>query len=141
MTHIALALTVLVAFVADTAAKDPSPTLTVRRSAYGPILFDGRGHALYAFTRDARGGRSTCYGACAKAWPPYVVRGPLSSGSGARRSRLGTVFRRNGTRQVTYAGRPLYYYGGDGRLQVKCQNVDEFGGLWLVVRGSGKLVR
>jgi predicted lipoprotein with Yx(FWY)xxD motif len=141
MTHIALALTTLLAFIAATAAKDTSPTLTVRRSAYGPILFDGRGHALYAFTRDARGGRSTCYGACAKAWPPYVVRGPLSSGSGARRSRLGTVFRRNGTRQVTYAGRPLYYYVGDGRLQVKCQNVDEFGGLWLVVRGSGKLVR
>ena len=141
MTHIALALTVLVAFVADTAAKDPSPTLTVRPSAYGPILFDGRGHALYAFTRDARGGRSTCYGACAKAWPPYVVRGSLSSGSGARRSLLGTVPRRNGARQVTYAGRPLYYYVGDGRLQVKCQNVDEFGGLWLVLRGSGRLVR
>jgi predicted lipoprotein with Yx(FWY)xxD motif len=141
MTHIALALTTLVAFIAGTATKDPSPTLTVRSSAFGPILFDGRGHALYAFTRDARGGRSTCYGACAKAWPPYVVRGSLSSGSGARRSLLGTVRRPNGARQVTYAGRPLYYYVGDGRLQVKCQNVDEFGGLWLVLRGSGKLVR
>jgi predicted lipoprotein with Yx(FWY)xxD motif len=141
MSHVALALTVLVVFAADAAAKDPSPTLTVRSSAYGPILFDGRGHALYAFTRDARGGRSTCYGACAKAWPPYVVRGSLSSGPGARRSLLGTVGRRNGARQVTYAGRPLYYYVGDGRLQVKCQNVDEFGGLWLVVRKSGKLVR
>jgi predicted lipoprotein with Yx(FWY)xxD motif len=141
MTHIALALTTLVAFIAGTATKDPSPTLTVRSSAFGPILFDGRGHALYAFTRDARGGPSTCYGACAKAWPPYVVRGSLSSGSGARRSLLGTVRRPNGARQVTYAGRPLYYYVGDGRLQVKCQNVDEFGGLWLVLRGSGKLVR
>jgi len=141
MTHIALALTTLVAFIAGTATNDPSPTLTVRSSAFGPILFDGRGHALYAFTRDARGGRSTCYGACAKAWPPYVVRGSLSSGSGARRSLLGTVRRPNGARQVTYAGRPLYYYVGDGRLQVKCQNVDEFGGLWLVLRGSGKLVR
>jgi len=141
MTHIALALTTLVAFIAGTATKDPSPTLTVRPSAFGPILFDGRGHALYTFTRDARGEPSTCYGACAKAWPPYVVRGSLSSGSGARRSLLGTVRRPNGARQVTYAGRPLYYYVGDGRLQVKCQNVDEFGGLWLVLRGSGKLVR
>ena len=141
MTHIALAFTALVAFTAGTPTKDPSPTLAVRSSAYGPILFDGRGHALYAFTRDARGGRSTCYGACAKAWPPYVVRGSLSSGSGARRSLLRTVRRRDGARQVTYAGRPLYYYVGDGRLQVKCQNVDEFGGRWLVVRGSGRLVR
>jgi predicted lipoprotein with Yx(FWY)xxD motif len=141
MTYIALALTALVAFIADSATNDPSPTLAVRSSAYGPILFDGRGHALYAFTRDPRGRRSTCYGSCAKAWPPYVVRGSLTSGVGARRSLLGTVRRRNGARQVTYAGRPLYYYVGDGRLQVRCQNVDEFGGLWLVLRGSGRLVR
>lgn len=141
MSYVALALTVFVAFTAGTARKDPSPTLAVRSSAYGPILFDGRGHALYAFTRDARRGRSTCYGSCAKAWPPYVLLGSLSSGSGARRSLLGTVRRRNGARQVTYAGRPLYYYVGDGRLQVKCQNVQEFGGFWLVLRGSGKLVR
>ena len=32
------------------------PTLTVRKSAHGPILFDGKGRALYAFTRDRRGG-------------------------------------------------------------------------------------
>jgi predicted lipoprotein with Yx(FWY)xxD motif len=128
-------------FAPSAPAKDPSPTLTVRSSAYGPILFDGRGRALYAFTRDRRGGRSTCYGACATAWPPYVVRGALAVGAGARRSLLRTVPRRNGSRQVTYAGRPLYYYVDDGRFQVKCQNVDEFGGLWLVVRGSGKLVR
>jgi predicted lipoprotein with Yx(FWY)xxD motif len=141
MTRIALTLTMFLAFAAAAQAKDPAPTLTVRSSAYGPILFDGRGYALYAFTRDPRGGRSTCYGACAKAWPPYVVRGPLAAGAGARRSLLGTVRRRDGSRQVTYAGRPLYYYVDDGRRQVKCQNVDEFGGLWLVVRGSGKLVR
>jgi predicted lipoprotein with Yx(FWY)xxD motif len=141
MTRIALALTMLLAFAAAAPAKDAPPTLTVRSSAYGPILFDGRGYALYAFTRDPRGGRSTCYGACAKAWPPYVVRGPLSAGDSARRSLLGTVRRRNGSRQVTYAGRPLYFYVGDRRREVKCQNVDEFGGLWLVVRGSGRLVR
>ena len=140
MAHVALALT-LVALATGTPTGDPSPTLTVRSSAYGPILFDGRGHALYAFTRDPRGGHSTCYRACAKAWPPYIVHGSLSIGPGARRSLLGTVRRRDGGRQVTYAGRPLYYYVGDGRLQVRCQNVDEYGGLWVVVRGSGKLVR
>jgi hypothetical protein len=44
--------------------------------------------------------------------------------------------------QVTYAGRPLYYYVGDKRAgQVLCQNVPEFGGTWLVLRASGRLVR
>jgi hypothetical protein len=44
--------------------------------------------------------------------------------------------------QATYAGRPLYRYVGDRRpFQVLCQNVREFGGLWLVVRPDGTLVR
>jgi predicted lipoprotein with Yx(FWY)xxD motif len=138
-----LVATVAAAVVAGSAdaVRTAAPTLTVRSSAYGRILFDGKGRALYAFTRDKRGGKSTCYGACAKAWPPYVVRGRLAAGTGTKRSLLGTVKRRDGSRQVTYAGRPLYYYVADGRGEVKCQNVNEFGGLWLVVRATGKLVR
>jgi predicted lipoprotein with Yx(FWY)xxD motif len=73
--------------------------------------------------------------------PPYVVRGTLRAGKGTRRSLLGTTRRRDGTRQLTYAGKPLYYYVGDPVGEVRCQNVREFGGLWLVVRPSGRLVR
>lgn len=53
-----------------------------------------------------------------------------------------TSRRRDGRRQVTYNRRQLYYYVGDKKPgQVLCQNVDEFGGTWLVVRPSGRLVR
>ena len=39
---------------------------------------------------------------------------------------------------MTYRGRPLYYYVGDRKPgQILCQNVREFGGLWLIVRPSG----
>ena len=134
------ALTTVASGQADGAA--PKPTLTVRASAFGRILFDGNGRALYAFTRDPRGGRSTCYGACATAWPPYVKRAALRAGAGVRRALIGTTRRRDGRLQVTYAGRPLYYYVGDARpRQILCQDVDEFGGTWLVVRPSGMLVR
>jgi predicted lipoprotein with Yx(FWY)xxD motif len=117
------------------------PTVTAHSSSYGKVLFDGRGYVLYAFTRDHR--RSACYGACAKAWPPYYApKGSLTVGAGVKRSLLGTVRRRNGRRQVTFAGRPLYYYVGDRRPgQILCQNVVEFGGRWLIVRPSGRLVR
>jgi predicted lipoprotein with Yx(FWY)xxD motif len=117
------------------------PALAARSSSFGKVLFDGRGFVLYAFTRDR--GSSRCYGACAKAWPPYFApRGALVAGSGVKRALLGTVKRRNGRRQVTYAGRPLYYYIGDRRPgQILCQDVVEFGGRWLIVRPSGKLVR
>jgi predicted lipoprotein with Yx(FWY)xxD motif len=136
-----LVLAAALAVAAPAGGSAGKATLTVRTSSYGSILFDGSGHALYAFTRDRQGGPSACYGACAKAWPVYFAPGRLVAGRGVRRSLIGTTRRRDGRRQVTYAGRPLYFYVDDGVGQVKCQAVTEFGGTWLVVRPGGSLVR
>ena len=145
MRSLVLAILVVVAATfagGSGASAGAQATLTVRSSSYGSILFDGKGRALYAFTRDRRGGASRCYGACAKAWPVYFSSGRLVAGKGVKRSLIGTVRRRDGRRQITYNGRPLYYYVGDKSAgQVTCQNVDEFGGTWLVMRPSGALVR
>ena len=55
---------------------------------------------------------------------------------------IGTTRRADGKLQVTYRGRPLYYYVGDRKpREVRCQNVSEFGGVWLVVRPNGQLVK
>jgi predicted lipoprotein with Yx(FWY)xxD motif len=122
------------------ASAAPQPAVTVKPSVYGRILFDGRGYVLYAFTRDRRG-QSACAGACARAWPPYVVRSRPRAGTGAAVKLVGTTRRSGGSLQATYAGRPLYYYVGDRRPgQILCQNVTEFGGVWRVVRPSGRLV-
>jgi predicted lipoprotein with Yx(FWY)xxD motif len=115
--------------------------LTLRSTRYGRVLFDGRGRVLYAFTRDRRGGQSRCYGACAAAWPVYFAKSSLRAGSGVKQSLIGKTRRRNGRMQVTYNGWPLYYYAHEGPGEVKCQNVDQFGGLWLVVKPNGTLVR
>ena len=122
---------------------EAAATLTVRDTRYGKILFDGRGRALYGFTRDRRGGPSRCYGACATAWPvQYAAKGQLRAGAGVKQSLLGTTRRRDGRLQVTYNGWPLYYYVRDIRPgQVTCQNVNEFGGLWLVLKPNGRFVR
>jgi predicted lipoprotein with Yx(FWY)xxD motif len=112
----------------------------VHASAYGKILFDGKGFALYAFTKDPKG-RSTCSGACATAWPPFIVSKRATAGAGVTGTLLGVTKRADGRLQVTYAGKPLYYYVGDRKPgQVLCQNVPEFGGIWRVVRGNGALV-
>ena len=121
----------------------PAAILAAHGSGYGRILFDRRGFVLYLFTHD-RSRRSLCAGECANRWPPYVVRRTtkLTAGAGTRRSLIGTTTRANGTLQVTYAGRPLYRYVGDLKPgQILCQNVSEFGGLWLVVRPTGRPVR
>jgi predicted lipoprotein with Yx(FWY)xxD motif len=116
-------------------------TLKVKSTQFGRVLFAGNGRVLYAFTRDRRGGPSRCYGACARAWPVYFAGTRLRAGVGVKRSLIGTVRRRDGRRQITYNGWPLYYYAHEGPGEIKCQNVDQFGGLWLVVRPSGRLVR
>jgi predicted lipoprotein with Yx(FWY)xxD motif len=145
MAAVATMLVAAAVFVRSTPAAplngQARASIAVGSSSFGPILFDGRGYALYAFTRDpAR--RPTCYTACAKAWPPYIVSSRPAASKGARASLIGVARRRDGRLQATYAGRPLYYYVGDTKPGiVLCQNVNEFGGLWLVVRGSGRLVR
>ena len=116
-------------------------TLTLRNTRYGRVLFDGKNRVLYGFTRDRRGGPSRCYGACAAAWPVYFSKGSLRAGRGVKQALLGTVRRRDGRRQVTYNGWPLYYYAHEGPGEVTCQNVREFRGLWLVVSANGRLVR
>ena len=139
--HVLVAAALAAAVLAPSAGTAARPTVKTGSSQYGRMVFDGRGFALYAFTRDRRG-PSRCYGACARAWPPYIVKSALRAGPGTKRSLLGTVRRRDGRRQLTYAGRPLYYYVGEKRPgQVLCQNVSEYGGLWLIVRGTGRLVR
>jgi predicted lipoprotein with Yx(FWY)xxD motif len=137
-----LAAAALAAAVTAHTAMAASPTLQVKSSRFGNLLFDGRGFVLYGFTRDRVGGKSTCYGACAAAWPPYILRGKRSLGPGLKPSLLGTTKRRDGKLQVTYAGRPLYYYRGDQKPgSILCQDVAEYGGTWLVVARTGRPVR
>jgi predicted lipoprotein with Yx(FWY)xxD motif len=126
---------------APAASRAQTTTIKVRKTRYGRILVDGRGRALYLFTRE---GSSTarCYGACAAAWPAFYARGKVRAGTGASQSLVGTTRRRDGRKQATYAGHPLYYYVTDRKPgQVTCQNVVEYGGTWLVVAPSGAAVR
>jgi len=75
---------------------------------FGP---DGR--TLYLLTKDDAG-KSTCYDACAKVWPPLTVDGRHSpTAADGAPGRLGMTTRNDGSRQVTYDGWPLYYYAQD----------------------------
>ena len=110
--------------------------LKLASSPYGRVLF-ANGYAMYLFTKDD-GKKSRCYGACAKAWPPLEARGEVLAGSGVDAALIGRTERRDGTKQVTYAGEPLYGYVHDPRGEVLCHDVFEFGGDWLAVLGSGE---
>ena len=99
----------------------------------GEVLVDSEGRTLYAF------GGEDCEGACAKAWPPLLdENGEPQPSNGTSASRLGTVERPDGSTQVTYAGHPLYAFGGDhapGEANGNGQSA--FGGTWTALKGSG----
>jgi predicted lipoprotein with Yx(FWY)xxD motif len=113
-------------------------TVRIATTPLGKIVVDAKGRSLYLFEAD-RKGKSACYGACAKAWPPVIVRAKPTAGPGARAKLLGMVRRKDGKEQATYRGHPLYrFYMDTKRGQVKGQGLDFFGGEWYVLTSAGK---
>jgi len=111
--------------------------ITVGDSEFGDMLFDSNKQAIYIFENDPKG-ESVCYGDCAEAWPPVLTEGEPKAGDGVNADLLGTVERRDGKLQVTYAGQPLYFYAHEGPGEVKCHNVNLNGGFWWVVGPDGE---
>ena len=106
-------------------------------SEFGSMLFDSKKQAIYIFENDPKE-KSACYDDCAEAWPPVFTEGAPVAAKGVKQELLGTVKRRDGKRQVTYAGKPLYFYAHEGPGEVRCHNVNLNGGLWWVVGPDGK---
>ena len=93
--------------------------------AYGKILVSVKGFALYTYSRDTKN-HSNCTGGCLSVWPPLTLaRGIVPVGLGVRA--LAVIVRSNGQRQVTYQGRPLYFFASDTRAgQTKGEGVGNF---------------
>ena len=111
-----------------TASSSPRPASVVatKTTSLGTFLVDAKGRALYLWDAD-HGAKSACSGACAQAWPPLTSA---------------TTRRADGSREVTYAGHPLYYYEGDSTPgQTTGQGSDSFGSPWWVVSPAGKAIQ
>jgi predicted lipoprotein with Yx(FWY)xxD motif len=67
---------------------------------------------VYGYSRDSRS-RSTCTGACARAWPPALTSGRPGLSGGLSAGRLGVLRTPEGL-QVRYGGRPLYVFAFEG---------------------------
>jgi predicted lipoprotein with Yx(FWY)xxD motif len=117
----------------------PGTIVKTASSDYGQILFSGSDRAIYRFGKEGSS-KPRCYGPCAQAWPPVLTKGKPRARSGADASLLGTTRRSDGSKQVTYKRRPLYYYVNDPSGRAYCHNVTEYGGLWVVVQPSGEPV-
>jgi predicted lipoprotein with Yx(FWY)xxD motif len=113
-----------------------SATVSVKQiGGAGNVLVDKSGQALYENDQEKRG-MVLCDGECLSFWMPLTVSGTPKGSSIT--GKLGVVNRSDGTKQVTYNGKPLYTFyldkpgkvGGDGFA-------DAFGGqkfTWHVVQ-------
>jgi predicted lipoprotein with Yx(FWY)xxD motif len=138
LSALAAALLAGVAVSAAAFGSTGHPVVGMRATPLGSVLVAANGRTLYLFTAD-KGKASACYGACAHAWPPLLVKkGTVATGSGLKGDLVGTTKRKDGTFQVTYAGHPLYLFAGDAKAgQTKGQGDTFFGGRWFVLAPSG----
>jgi predicted lipoprotein with Yx(FWY)xxD motif len=117
-------------------------TVRTHHKKLGTFLVGPNGHALYRFDRDKHGSTSHCYNKCATAWPPLITHGKPIAGGKAKSSLLGTTKRKNGDRQVTYNGHPLYFFSEDTKAgQTHGEGLFEFKAEWNVVNKKGHEIR
>jgi predicted lipoprotein with Yx(FWY)xxD motif len=113
------------------------PTLGVETTRLGRILVDARGRTLYLFAKD-RGRHSACVGGCTRVWPPALATGRVDVGPGLKTSKVTTVGRGDGGRQLVYNGHPLYTLISDTAPgQASGQG---FEGTWFVVSPAGRAI-
>jgi len=115
--------------------------VSTKTSSLGTFLVDGQGRTLYLWDAD-HDPMSTCTAACAQAWPPLTTTGAPKASGAVKSSLLGTATRADGSREVTYAGHPLYTYAGDTRPgQVTGEGSNSFGAPWWTVTTAGRALQ
>src|SRR4029453_13285823 len=135
MKRLVLLTLAMLVLVPGAMARDSAraPVIKYRDDQFGAILATPKKKALYFWNVEKRaGGKVRCKGACARAWPPLIVK---SRSVVPRRvpgipGRFGVVRRPDGRLQVPHRGLPVYSYAHEAPEQVLCNNVDG----WFVVR-------
>lgn len=87
---------------------------TDANAALGTYLIGSSGMPLYMFDRDTMSA-SNCTDQCATNWPPYTITDPtvLANVQAGISGTAGEITRPDGTMQVTYKGKPVYFYSKD----------------------------
>jgi len=94
------------------------------------ILTDSKGMTYYTFDKDTKGsGASACYGSCAATWPP-------ASASASKGNGYSAITRKDGSKQLTFNGSPVYYFAGDSKAGE--QKGDGIGSVWHIVKTTVK---
>jgi predicted lipoprotein with Yx(FWY)xxD motif len=100
---------------------------TLKTKKDGTVLVSGE--TLYTL----KPSKTPCAAACQKIWPEVLLpKGVMkaTAGPGVSAAKLGTVTGAGGALQVTYAGKPLYWFIGDKAPGQVNGNVTDMWGTW-----------
>jgi predicted lipoprotein with Yx(FWY)xxD motif len=112
----------------------PDETIMIsNKGNLGSFLTDRVGKTLYFFTKDTSG-VSTCTGTCLANWPAFSAD-PVVAPSALKPTDFSVLTRSDGAKQVSYMGRPLYYFAADTKPgDIKGEGVNN---VWYVANVSG----
>jgi predicted lipoprotein with Yx(FWY)xxD motif len=137
LASVALALAGLTAFAAApgvagaaTTPRTATEISTVKNAKLGTLLVAGE--TVYTLKPSA----IACTGKCLKVWPPVELpQGVMAAtaGTGVDAAKLGTKTLADGDLQVTYSGKPLYWYFKDTKAGQVKGNITDKWGKWLSV--------
>ena len=121
LATVAISAASMVASVAAVAADAPAKIA-------GGALVASNGMTLYTFDNDKAGsGKSVCNGPCAGLWPPL-----MASSTDQPAGDYSMVTRDDGSRQLAYKGKPLYFYKAD--VKAGDRTGDNFKDVWHIVK-------
>ncbi|HET7513508.1 MAG TPA: hypothetical protein VFJ60_01725 [Gaiella sp.] len=119
------------AALAANQAASPKLVRTIMDEKLGEVLTTPQRQAIYVWRSEPKG-KIRCTGACAKAWPPVLVKKGVvvPMHYAGIMGDFGTTRRPDGTRQLTLDRRALYTYAHEKPGQVLCNDVDN----WFAVK-------
>jgi len=115
---------------AAAATTTSSTVSTTKNAKFGTILVSGK--TVYTLKASS----TPCTARCLKIWPEVVLPKGVTTptaGSGVTAAMLGTVARSGGVMQITYGGKPLYWFFDDKRAGQVNGNITDKWGKWSVV--------
>ncbi len=89
------------------------PTVAIATTKLGRVLVNSQGLTLYLYNKDIKPGVSSCTDICAQVWPPLIVTGTPTYGTGLTSSMFSTITRTDGSHQLAVNGKPLYRFSSD----------------------------
>ena len=94
-------------------------------AASSDVFTSKTGMTIYTFDKDS-GGKSNCSGSCITLWPAVPA-----ADAPAANSNWGSIEREDGSKQLTFKDKPVYYYIQDKKAGDA--NGNNVGGVWHVI--------